>query len=220
MRIKTEVSLMMQYVRDVVIREPIELSQVRTTISTSGELPIHIAPEEGRLLQMLIRLGGYRKVVEIGTHAGYSTLWMALALPSDSDLYTIERDKKRLDLAKSSLERTPTQCRTWFIQGEALQVLDQKLTEKGPFDMVFIDADKLNYCKYLDWSEKNLRRGGLIVGDNTFLHGAVWGEPTTTRVSKTALLAMREFNQRLGDQTRFCSVMLPTSEGWTMGVKL
>jgi predicted O-methyltransferase YrrM len=94
------------------------------------------------------------------------------------------------------------------------------IENEGSFDMVFIDADKLNYANYLNWVEGHVRVGGLIIGDNTFLSGAVYGEATTQRISPSALKSVHEFNQRLGDQSRYSSVMLPTKEGWTMGIKL
>ena len=94
------------------------------------------------------------------------------------------------------------------------------LEDQAPFDMVFIDADKLNYSNYLNWAEQHVRKGGLIIGDNTFLSGAVYGEPTTDRISPSALKSVHEFNQRLGNSTLYASTMLPTKEGWTMGIKL
>ena len=105
-----------------------------------------------------------------------------------------------------------------LLEGKAIDVL-QTLKNEPLFDLIFIDADKLNYMNYLTWAEQHIRKGGLIIGDNTFLSGAVYGEPTTQRISPSALNAVHEFNQRLGDQTVFSSVMLPSKEGWTMGMK-
>lgn len=94
------------------------------------------------------------------------------------------------------------------------------IEKEGPFDMAFIDADKLNYLHYLDWAERNVRKGGLIIGDNTFLFDAVWKEGPVGRVRGTARHAMREFNKRLADPEKYLGILLPTEEGMTIAVKL
>lgn len=209
----------LDYIHSTVIHEPEELKWIKERILAT-DWPIHISPEEGRLLQLLIRLGGYKKIVEIGTHAGYSTMWMAMALPSDGRIITIERDKNRIRMARETFLHFETYAaQIALLEGSALEVLET-VENQGPFDMIFIDADKLNYLNYLNWAEKNVRKGGLIIGDNTFLSGAVYGEPTTQRISPAALEAIHQFNLRLGDQSQYISVMLPTKEGWTMGLKL
>lgn len=208
----------LEYIRDTVIHEPEELKWIKERILAT-DWPIHIGSEEGRLLQLLIQLGNFKKIIEIGTHAGYSTIWMAMALPSDGHIYTIERDKNRIRMARETfLHCNHLTNNITLLEGKALEVLNT-LNGKGPFDMVFIDADKINYLNYLDWSEQNVRKGGLIIGDNTFLSGAVYGQPSTERISPTALNAVHAFNKLLGDEARYHSTILPTKEGWTMGIK-
>jgi predicted O-methyltransferase YrrM len=207
------------YIHKTIVHEPVELEWIRERV-LAADWPIHIAPEEGRLLQFLIRLGGFKKIVEIGTHAGYSTLWMAMALPEDGHIFTIERDKNRIQMTRETfLHFEQYKSQITLLEGKALDML-KTIESEGSFDMVFIDADKLNYANYLNWAERHVRVGGLIIGDNTFLSGAVYGEATTQRISPSALKSVHEFNQRLGDQSRYSSVMLPTKEGWTMGSKL
>jgi predicted O-methyltransferase YrrM len=218
MRSIDQLPLSLEYIHNTVINEPEELKWVKERIRAT-DWPIHIGPEEGRLLQLLIQLGNIKKIVEIGTHAGYSTLWMAMALPTDGHIYTIERDKNRIRMARESFQHCDhLSPAITLLEGYALDVL-KTLEDKAPFDMIFIDADKLNYLNYLNWAEQHARNGGLIIGDNTFLSGAVYGHPSTARISASALKAVHGFNQRMGDQTRFHSVMLPTKEGWTMGIK-
>lgn len=219
MRSPEKLPLPLAYIHEHVIHEPDEFKWVKERILAT-DWPIHISPEEGRLLQLLIRLGGYKRIVEIGTHAGYSTLWMATALPHDGRIFTIERDKNRIRMARETFQHNPASSdKITLLEGKALECLTT-IEHEGPFDMVFIDADKLNYENYLSWAEQHVRPGGLIIGDNTFLSGAVYGEPTTERISPSALAAIHAFNQRMGDPTRFLGVMLPTKEGWTMGIKL
>lgn len=219
MRFNKKDSPRINYIRDIFVNEDAEMLRIRDRVAAL-DLPIHVGPEEGKLLQFLVRLIKAEKIVEIGTHAGYSTIWMAKALPPGGQIYTIERDANRRRMADATFLRFKEfESNIHLLGGGALDVLPA-LEEKGPFDLVFIDADKLNYANYLDWAEKNLRKGGLVIGDNTFLSGAVFGEPETERISKSALAAMHSFNSHLGSSESFCSIMLPTHEGWTMGIKL
>lgn len=218
MRSREKIPAALNYIYETVVHEPSNLQWVKERILAT-DWPIHIAPEEGRLLQLLIRLGGFKKILEIGTHAGYSTMWMAMALPEDGHIFTIERDQNRIRMARETfLHFENHNHQITLLEGKALDVL-HTLENKAPFDLIFIDADKLNYMNYLTWAEQHIRKGGLIIGDNTFLSGAVYGEPTTERISPSALKAVHAFNQRLGDQTIYSSVMLPSKEGWTMGIK-
>jgi caffeoyl-CoA O-methyltransferase len=178
-----------------------------------GDGDISIYPEEGKLLQVLIRLGDIRRVVEIGTLSGYSALWMAGA---GAEVVTIEKDPARAGAARKNLAGA---AGVRLVEGDALSVLPS-LEKEGPFDMAFIDADKLHYLQYLDWAEKNVRRGGLIVGDNTFLFDAAWKDGDIPRVRETARAAVREFNRRLADPEKYAGILLDTPEGITVGVKL
>lgn len=178
-----------------------------------AEGDISITPETGKLLQFLIRLGNVKKVVEIGTLSGYSALWIAAALPDDGEIITIEKDPARAATAKKHIGGHP---KIRMVEGDALKILP---TLPGPFDMAFIDADKLNYEHYLDWTEANVRKGGLIVGDNTFLFDAVWKDGPIDRVRETARAAMRAFNARLSDPEKYTAIMLDTPEGLTVAVK-
>jgi caffeoyl-CoA O-methyltransferase len=198
------------YIRGLFAPETENLRSLRGSLKDD----ISVLPEEGKLLQFLIRLSGAKKIVEIGTFAGYSTLWMAAALPADGHIHTIEKDPARAAEARKNLQDRKNVTLT---EGNALDILPG-LT--GPFDMVFIDADKLSYLHYLDWAEKNVRQGGLIVGDNTFLFDAVWKDAPIDRVRETARQAMREFNKRLSDPARYCSIMLDTPEGMTIAQKI
>ena len=194
-----------------------ETEQLKKTRAASLDA-ISIYPEEGKFLQLLIKLGQVKKIVEIGTLNGYSTQWMADALPDDGHIWTIEKDEKRAAVAATNLSALTLSSVT-LLKGDALTLLPT-IEPHAPFDMVFIDADKLNYLHYLDWAEKNVRKGGIIVGDNTFLLDAVWKDEAIERVRETARNAMRDFNRRLADPQKYHSIMLPTEEGMTVGVKL
>lgn len=203
------------YIRDIFAPETPELKKIRSSLTHKND-QIIIEPEDGKTLQLLIKMIGAKKIIEIGTLAGYSTLWIADALPSDGKVITLEKELARAKMARENLSTHPN---IEVIEGDALQTLPT-LCAKGPFDFIFIDADKIHYLDYLDWAEKNIRKGGLIVGDNTLLFDAVWNEKTPDNVRSTALHAMRTFNQRLADPAKYASILIPTAEGMTIGLKL
>jgi len=205
----------MSYIRALFAPENDTQATARASLTGEND-KISIYAEEGKLLQLLMRIAGIKTVVEIGTLGGYAALWMAAALPPDGHLYTIEKDAARATLARANLQ---AQKNISPLEGDARTVLET-LSVKGPFDMIFIDADKLNYLHYLDWAEKNIRKGGLVIGDNTLLFDAVWQKELPPRVRQTALEAMRQFNLRLSDPEKYCSLMLPTQEGMTIAQKL
>lgn len=182
------------------------------------DMTMQIGPEEGKMLQLFIGLYGVKTVVEIGTLAGYSAIWMARALPEDGRLITINKDPMHIKLAKQFISHSEVADRITMLEGDAHKVLPT-LNSRAPFDMVFIDADKISYNDYLDWAEENVRTGGLIIADNTLLFGmAAKDEPGD--VAPTTWENMRRFNERLADSSRYFSIMIPTEEGLTVAVKL
>ena len=178
--------------------------------------PIHLRAEDARILEFLIKSSAIKTIVEVGTLAGYSAIRMARALPDDGHVYTLEQDKDRTERAKAHISQAGYDSKITIIQGTAR---DSLKTLSGPFDMIFIDADKVSYALYLDWAEKNIRKGGLIVGDNTFLFGAVYQETLPEGISKTARDVMLDFNRRLSDPNRYVSMMIPSPEGMTVAIK-
>ena len=137
-------------------------------------------------------------------------------MPFDGKLWTIDQDKKRQEIAKNLFKYHPLSQKINWINGLALEQLTQ-LESQAPFDMVFIDADKGGYVKYLDWAEKNLKVGGLLVADNSFLFGAVYGSP---KRGTENLKIMKEFNQRLAKSPLWKGALIPTEEGLTVGIKV
>jgi predicted O-methyltransferase YrrM len=132
-----------------------------------GDLPPHdVSAPQGALLELLARLTGARSILEIGTLAGYSTAWLARALPPDGRLVTLEADPAAVALARRNLAGLPVEV----IAGPALETLPGL---EGPFDLVFIDADKRSNAEYLQWALRLSRPGTLIVADNVVRGGAV-----------------------------------------------
>ena len=177
-----------------------------------------VSAAEGKLLQLLIGMIGAKRVVEVGTLAGYSALWMARALPEGGHLYTIGKDPAHNAIARQVFAESEESEKITLLEGDAQDML-QGLSAQAPFDMIFIDADKINYPRYLDWAEKHIRPGGLIVGDNTYLFGAVWHEKAPVGTAPATHAAMREFNARLADANKYLGMIIPTAEGMTVAMK-
>lgn len=176
----------------------------------ANDMPaIMISPTEGRTVELLLRMIGARRVVEVGTLAGYSAIRMAAALPPDGRLYTVEYDAKHVEVARTAIARAGFADRVQVIHGAALDVLPT-LVQHGPFDAVFIDADKVNYDRYGEWAVANLRPGGLLLGDNAYLFGDLMDDSDRGR-------AMRRFHEYAAQTCH--SVCLSTPDGLLLGIK-
>lgn len=140
----------------------------------AGLPPINVSPTQGKLLHLLAQVQGARRVLEIGTLGGYSTIWLGRALPEDGRLISFEYEARHADVARRNLERAGLAGRTEVRVGPALESLP-KLAEEhpAPFDLVFIDADKVNSPRYVEWALELSRPGTLIVLDNVVRDGRV-----------------------------------------------
>ena len=174
-----------------------------------GMPAIQLGPSEAKAVALLLKLAGAKKVVEIGTLAGYSALVMARALPGDGHLWTIEYDPTHARVARENLEAAGLGAKVTVLEGAGLDVLPT-LEALGPFDAVFIDADKRNYDGYGRWAAKNVRKGGLLVGDNAFLFGRLLED------SEEAA-ALRRFHEEAREA--FDTVCLPTLDGLLIGLR-
>jgi predicted O-methyltransferase YrrM len=137
---------------------------------THGIPSIQVGPHEGSLLGWLARSTDARRVVEVGTLAGYSAIHLARAVGPKGRLYTLEIDPRHAEIARENLEAAGLADRAEVLVGDALTSLSS-LSSRGPFDVVFVDADKGRYDRYAEWALANLRPGGLLIGDNVFYFG-------------------------------------------------
>lgn len=170
---------------------------------------IMVSPTEGRTLELFLRLLQAERVVEIGTLAGYSAIRMAAALPENGRIWTIEYDPAHVQVARAAIAAAGEDGRIEVHQGAALDVLPT-LVSHGPFDAVFIDADKGNYDRYGRWAVANLRSGGLLLGDNAYLFGNLLADTDAAR-------AMRRFHEHTAATCH--SVCLSTPDGLVLGIK-
>ena len=196
------------------------LEDVRTRAHDAGLPPIHVSPYDARILEVIARAAGARRIVEIGTLAGYSGISLARALPAGGVLHTFEFEPKHAAVARESFKLAGVESKVVIHIGAAMDNLPS-IEKDGPFDLVFIDADKLNYPNYLAWALKNLRTGGVVLCDNAFAWGLVTksdNDPSLDNESRRSRAAIVATNAALADGP-FRSIMIPTGEGLAMGVK-
>lgn len=216
-----ELTPAIEYIRSLYAVQDDLLTDIAAELERRN-ISIQVGAEEGRILQLLIALHNTKTIVEIGTLAGYSAIWMARALPEDGHIYAINKDPEHVKMAEGFFARSDCREKITQLAGDAHKVLPT-LTEKTvgrKFDMVFIDADKISYPAYLDWAENNVRIGGLIVADNTFLHDAMFEDSPPEDVAPTTWKNMRSFNERLADKNKYNASIIPTSEGLSVAIKL
>ena len=174
----------------------------------AAELPaIDVAPNQGKLLQLFAQLAGAKRILEIGTLGGYSTIWLARALPAGGRLITLEFNPKHAEIARSNVARAGLTDVVEIRVGAALDTLPKLQAEmKEPFDMVFIDADKPNNAAYLRWALKLSRRGTLIIIDNVVRDGALIDANSSDKDVQGA----RHLFELLASEPRLSSTALQT----------
>ena len=182
--------------------------------SDAAGLPsISVAPNQGKLLHLLVRATGARRVLEIGTLGGYSTIWLARGLPAGGSLVTLEYESHHAETARANLARAGLADRVEVRVGSAHDTLPVLAGENGaPFDLVFIDADKQGYAEYFDWALRLTRSGGLIIADNVIRQGAV-ADPAT---ADGRVQGIRRFFERVaaaGERVSATAVQTVGSKG-------
>ena len=165
---------------------------------------INVSATEGKLLQMLVEISGTRRILEIGTLGGYSAIHFARALPDGGTVLSLELDEHHAEVARRNVEGAGLSGKVEVRVGDARRSLERLVEDgEGPFDLIFIDADKEGYPEYLDWSLRLSRPGTLILGDNAIREGSVIDpdDPTSH--------AVREFNEKLAEEPRLSAIVLP-----------
>jgi caffeoyl-CoA O-methyltransferase len=162
------------YINDLFVKEDQALLNVTASIEDEGIPAISISPNQGKFLHLLAKMVNAKKILEMGTLAGYSTIWMARALPPDGKLITLEFDPKHAEVAGKNIKEANLHSLVDIRIGKALDLLPQIETAgEAPFDMIFIDADKPPYTEYFQWAVRLSRPGTLIVTDNVIRDGKV-----------------------------------------------
>ena len=206
------------YARDLFAPEDAALRRLTAAAQAFGMPPDwEISPDVGRLFQVLCRAVGARRVVEFGTLAGHSALWLARALPDEGKVISIEMNPEYARFAREQLAQTESGHKIDVRVGAAFDMLaplEREAQEQGLFDAVFLDADKAHYPEFLEWSARVLRPNGLLLADNV-LRSSSWNGQTLLdpAADDPRILAIREFNRRLATDTRFTALLIPMRAG-------
>ncbi len=202
------------YIAERTTPEDAFLHDLKESASSAGIPAIWVSPEQASFMQILLRLSRAREVVEIGTLAGYSAIWMARALPPGGRVRTIELSKKHADFAEQWIARSDVAERIAVLRGAAKDVLHNIGPDSA--DVVFLDADKASYPLYLEESLRIVRKGGLVLADNAFAFGSLFDEDETD----SDVAAVRAFNDLMSREKALQSVIVPIGDGLWVGVKL
>ena len=196
-----------RYINELFVPPDDALDAALRASDEAGLPQISVAQNQGKLLYLLALTRGARSILEIGTLGGYSTIWLARALPAGGRLVTLEADAKHADVARSNIARAGLSDAVNVRLGKALDTLPQLDTEGlAPFDLVFIDADKPNMPAYFEWALKLTRRGSLIIADNV-----VWrGEVIDADDDDANVRGIRAFNAALAAEPRVTATILQT----------
>ena len=195
------------YYTDLLVGHDPALEEALRASEAAGLPSIQVAPNQGKFLHLLARIQGARNILEIGTLGGYSTIWLARALPTDGRLITLEFNPKHADVARANLARAGVADKVDLILGPAIESLPRLAQEgRGPFDLIFIDADKPSTADYFAWAVRLSRPGTLIVVDNVVRKGAVT-DPTSTDAN---VQGIRRFAQALAAEKRVTATAVQT----------
>lgn len=195
------------YINSVAIAPDAALEAAAASAVKAQLPPVSVTPAQGKLLQLMARSLGAKRILEIGTLAGYSTIWLARALPREGRLITIEANPAHAGIARTNVEGAGLSDRVDIRLGKALDVLPQIAAEKPPpFDFIFIDADRTGLTDYFDWAVKLSHPGSVIIVDNVVRKGGVIDAAS----DNVDVKGVRRFNDRLKTDTRVDVTMIQT----------
>jgi predicted O-methyltransferase YrrM len=210
-------SQLYEYFQAISLREPEILAQLRQETAKHPMGIMQISPEQGQFMALLVQLMGAKKTLEVGVFTGYSTLTVALALPADGKVIACDIDEEYTAIARSFWQQAGVADKIELHLAPALETLD-KLINQGQantFDFAFIDADKSNYNNYYERALELVRPGGLIAIDNV-----LWGGKVADRnIQDNRTKNIREFNQKLHQDTRVTISLVPIGDGLTLALK-
>lgn len=196
-----------RYLTDNLVPPDPVLDEALLANTLAGLPSIDVAPTQGKLLYLLAKIQGAKRILEIGTLGGYSTIWMARALPPDGKLITLEINSKHAEVAAGNIERARLASKVEIRIGPALESLAQLQAEgTAAFDLIFLDADKPNNATYLEWALRFSRPGTVIIGDNVIREGAV-SDPSNP---DPMVQGARRFIQALASEPRLEATAIQT----------
>jgi predicted O-methyltransferase YrrM len=194
------------YITDLFVPFDPVMQETLATSEAAGLPSISVAPNEGKLLMLLAQLCGARKILEIGTLGGYSTIWLARGMAPGGSLITLEASAKHAEIASINIACAGLANIVEVRVGPAADTLPQLAEGRGPFDLIFIDADKEGYTEYFAWAIKLARPGTLIIADNVIRDGEIL-DPAS---SDSRVQGIRRFNQLLASEPRVKATVIQT----------
>ena len=203
-----------KYITDLYAVEDKALQSTWEDTQKKGLPTIHVKAEEGRFLQFLVRACGAKKAVEMGTLGGYSGIWIARGLVPGGKLITLEKESYRAEIAREHFALAGLSDQVEVRVGNAHDLL-RGLIDEGPFDFVFIDAEKTGYISYFDWALENTRKGAVIAAHNAFRGGSVLVQSSDDESTHT----IRTFNHRVAGDPGVISTIYPAGDGMVIVVK-
>ena len=205
------------YLLSTSLREADILRQLREETANHPYAMMQIAPEQGQFMALLVQLLGAKKTLEVGVFTGYSSLCVALALPKDGKVIACDISEEYTAVGRRYWQAAGVADKIDLRIAPALETLDKLLEagEAGTFDFAFIDADKENYEGYYERSLQLIRKGGLIAIDNVLWGGRV----ADSQVQDSSTQAIREFNQKLHQDSRVTLSLVPIADGLTLALK-
>ncbi|MGE7696078.1 O-methyltransferase [Lysinibacillus sp. NPDC094177] len=195
-----------EYFMEKLIPADTELEAVLQANKAAGIPEIDVSPTQGRLLYLLAKIKGAKNILEIGTLGGYSSIWMARALPNEGKIYTLEIDSEYASVAKQNIKNAGCENKVEIIVGDALETLPTLKKIAPPFDLIFIDADKPNNPHYLKWALELANSGAVIIADNVVRDGAVVDEKSKDE----RVQGVRQFIDLLQGESRIESTAIQT----------
>lgn len=196
-----------QYIANLLVPSDPALEAALKASTEAGLPQIQVSPPQGKLLHLLALGLGARNILELGTLGGYSTIWMARALPTGGKLITLEADAKHAEVARANIARAGLAGVVELRLGKAMDTLPKLVSEgRGPFDLIFIDADKGGYPDYLTWALKLSRRGSVIIADNVVRKGAV----TDAASGDADVQGIRRFYEMVAREPRVSATAIQT----------
>lgn len=196
-----------RYYEELMIPEEPDFDQINRKAQEAGLPTIQISSLQGKFLQLMVQMLGSKRILEIGTLAGYSTAWMASGLPKDGLLVTLELDQKHAQIARENLAGFDFRGEVKILTGDAQQLIDEMIIAgTEPFDLIFIDADKEGYADYLNRAIRLSRSGTLIIADNVVRNGRIIEENS----EDSRVLGIQRFNQELVSNPRLAATTLQT----------
>ena len=200
------------YINELLVREDPALQAAVRAGAAAGLPPIAVTPSQGKLLELLARVQQARTILELGTLGGYSTIWLARALPAGGRLITLEAEPRYAEVARANIANAGYGDVVELRVGRALETLSQLVAEDaGPFDLIFIDADKANNPGYFEWSLELSRPGTLIVTDNIVRDGLILDPDADDPSGGNATIrGVRAFYEMLAAESRISATAIQT----------